>query len=84
MSHPRIAMVSKGNSGDIFLTGTTAGKVSIWNVDCKLKLQQEFFISVDEPLLQGKLYGPYSSVRKAWSDKNTNDSSKFTKLHHFR
>ncbi|XP_052743953.1 baculoviral IAP repeat-containing protein 6 isoform X2 [Bicyclus anynana] len=71
---PNVAIVSKGNTGDLIATGTLDGKVSIWKFDCGLKLVKYINLSPYDSIFSGILTTDYNKV---WSASLEKDSSTY-------
>lgn len=71
---PNVAVVSKGNTGDLIATGTVEGKVNIWRFDCGLKLVKFVHVSPYDSIFSGILTTDYNKV---WSTSLEKDSCKY-------
>ncbi|XP_037876101.1 survivin-1 isoform X3 [Bombyx mori] len=72
---PNVAVVSKGNTGDLIATGTVEGKVNIWRFDCGLKLVKFVHVSPYDSIFSGILTTDYNKV---WSTSLEKDSSTYS------
>ncbi|XP_049878015.1 baculoviral IAP repeat-containing protein 6 isoform X2 [Pectinophora gossypiella] len=69
-----VAVVSKGNTGDLIATGTVDGKVNVWKFDCGLKLVKFIHLSPYDSIFSGILA---TDSNKVWSASLEKDSSTY-------
>lgn len=71
---PNVAVVSKGNTGDLVAAGTADGKVNVWRFDCGLKLVKTVYLSPYDSIFSGILA---TDCNKVWSTSIEKDTCKY-------
>jgi hypothetical protein len=74
---PNVAIVSRGNSGELVASGTPEGKVNVWKFDCGLKLVKFIHLSPYDSIFSGILC---TDCNKVWSTSLEKDSCEWIRL----